>query len=203
MKALDGRMGTIEAEQASMRTELVNISDRVGTLTIAVERLAGEVHAAGRTDWKLVVSVGGFVVLLGGLWLQPTREDTHANRRAIEALQERQHGVDVDRYTADDHDRYAAAVTMQLQDLDKRVTDHAMQAGHPQLVERVEALQAEVDLLRATAAEGRQDMDEMLQREMRLLDEALQREMRMLMDAPLERLRHLEEGLTTLERRDP
>ena len=94
---------------------------------------------------------------------------------------------------------------------------HFASEGHPALVQRVEAIEDQkqelLEVRRVEAArlderfEGmrghsdrnRAQVDDTLQREMRLLDDALQREMRTLLDAPLEKLRGLEDRIKKLE----
>jgi len=69
-------------------------------------------------------------------------------------------------------------VVTQVGGISAELENHKHQEGHPHMVERVQHAMSRID----ANAEGIQQMDDVLQREMRLLDDVLQREMRLLAD---------------------
>lgn len=182
LQDLDGRIGTIESELSRQGARYEGLHSDVERLTHAFEGFARDVRSfmqsTGRLDMRLVatfIGIGiagvGMVLTIGGMWLKPTTDEVRRHDEALLALQQGQALVAATRWARGDQERYE---------------------------DRVDGRFAIEDSERAAAIE---QMDETLQREMRLLDDALQREMRMLLDAPLERLAAIEAMAELLARK--
>lgn len=126
---IEARIGTIESEQASTRVEIHGLKDTVDGLTLSIERLATDFRHQGRTDWKLVLTAIGILVVLGGLWIQPTQKQADENTEAIRLLIEKTGQVSSTRWTRADHDRFEDRLDIELDNVRAVVAQHAREVS--------------------------------------------------------------------------
>ncbi len=168
------RLGDIERTVAEQSVQIEG-------LTANIQSVAGELHSltssvqqfmqhSGRINLSVLAGLGSLVLAIGAALATPYIRDI--SRVSDEVTDLRKSVIDIksDRWTRSDHERFR------------------------------DKIDSEFESAKSYSDQNRDELDEILQREMRLLDDALQREMRTLLDAPKVRISAVEDKLSEVSK---
>lgn len=124
---LERRIGGLELRQAEYAADLRATRTDVERLTAAFESFATDVRSYMRqskqTDWKLVIAAIGAAVLIGGIFVQPLRDQSSENARDLEKVSDMQRQVIEASFTDAEHEIYVQRHDRDHSEFEARIED--------------------------------------------------------------------------------